>query len=140
MAVSGEDLFIINSNTLFSFNITDENLSSHSTYGKSNHIGWNMETIYGKEDLLFIGSQNGMEIYQKATSNIEFVGGYTHATGCDPVLPTDIGVAYITLRSSDECPGDFNTLNVIDISNINNPFLIEKIQMVQPIGMALIDD
>jgi len=140
MAVSGEDLFIINNNTLFSFNITDENLSTHSAYGKSNHIGWNMETIYSKEDLLFIGSQNGMEIYQKATSSIEFVGSYTHATGCDPVLPTDTGVAYITLRSGDECPGDVNSLNVVDISNINDPFLIEEIQMVQPFGMALIDD
>jgi len=140
MAISGNDLFVINSSALFSFDITDDELRTHEAYGRDNQIGWSMETIYSKDDLLFIGSQNGMEIYRKTANSIEPVGGYFHATGCDPVLPTDAGIAYITLRSGDECPGDVNTLNVVNINNLNNPFLIQEIQMVQPFGMALIND
>jgi len=131
---------VINRAQIFSFDISDDQISQHSAYRFTENIGWQMETIFAQEDLLYIGSQNGMSIHRLTASAIRWEGEYFHATGCDPVLPIDDGIAYLTLRSGDECPGDINSLNVLDISNSRNPFLIQEIEMTSPFGLSLIGD
>jgi len=140
IATVDESMFIINRAQIFSFDISDDQISQHSAYRFTENIGWQMETIFAQEDLLYIGSQNGMSIHRLTASAIRWEGEYFHATGCDPVLPIDDGIAYLTLRSGDECPGDINSLNVLDINNSRNPFLIQEIEMTSPFGLSLIGD
>jgi len=140
IATVDESMFIINRSQIFSFDIADDQISEHSAYRFTERIGWQMETIFAQDDLLYIGSQNGMSIHRLTTSNIQWEGEYFHATGCDPVLPIEEGIAYLTLRSGDECPGDVNSLNVLDVNNSRNPFLIQEISMTSPYGLSLIGD
>jgi len=48
-------------------------------------------------------------------------------------------VAYVTLRTGDvsNCPGDENSLVVLDISNIANPVTAQEIEMESPYGLTL---
>ena len=140
IATSDNSMFVINRAQIFSFDISEDQLSEHKNYSFMEYFGWQMETIFAKNELLYIGSQNGMSIHRLSENAIDHQGEYFHATGCDPVLPIDEGIAYLTLRSGNECPGDVNTLNVIDISNIRNPFSIQEIEMTSPFGLSLIGD
>ena len=102
-----------------------------------------METIYAKDDKLFIGTRNSMMVLGLAdplSPNTETT--YWHADSCDPVLPDD-EVAYVTLRTGDEgdCPGDINALLVIDINSDNNwAQELQEIEMLSPYGMTMIGD
>ena len=141
IATVDESMFIINRLQIFSFDIADDQISEHKAYNFSEYIGWQMETIFAQDERLFIGSQNGMSIHRLTTSNIQWVGEYFHERACDPVLPIEDGIAYLTLRSGNECPGvNINSLNVLDISNTRNPFLIQEIEMTSPFGLSLIGD
>jgi hypothetical protein len=140
MAVSDESMFVINRSQIFSFDIADNQISEHKAYNFTEYIGWQMETIFAQDELLYIGSQNGMSIHRLANTSIQWEGEYFHATGCDPVLPIEGGIAYLTLRNGDDCPGDVNSLNVLDINNSRDPFLLQEIEMSSPFGLSLIGD
>lgn len=107
---------------------------------KEEYGNWGLETIYPYNNHLFIGARGSMEIYNIANpSNPQFISSFWHATSCDPVYPVD-ETAYLTLRSGDDCPGDNNSLTVLDISNINNPQEVMNFEMDSPYGMSLIND
>lgn len=100
-------------------------------------IGWNIETIYPFKDKLFIGSQTGMMIYSLANAaNPTYVSGFSHARLCDPVIADD-NFAYITLHASeDKCSGTQNELDIVDITNINTPTLITRVNLSKPQGLS----
>jgi len=105
--------------------------------------GWGetiLETIYPSNNLLFIGSQTGMFIYNIATPQFPtFVSMFSHVTACDPVV-ADENYAYVTLRSDNQvgpCPGFTNQLDVIDISDLGNPWLTRSYPMTSPQGLGL---
>ena len=130
-------IFIIDKTNIYTLE-DNENLSE-ATWPQS--IGWALETIYPADGHLFLGSNNGMQIFRIQEDNrVSLRGEFFHATGCDPVLPTDQNVAYVTLRSGDECPGDENNISVVNIAILNTPSLIQEIAMDSPYGMTLHED
>lgn len=132
MAYNNNHLYIINERDLFVLSDYGQ-LSYIST---QSNIGWDMETIFPYEDNLFIGTQNGMLIYNLDNeSSPEYEARFDHAQACDPVLPTD-NVAYVTLRSGSACQGFNNELDVINISDLQNPFLEKVVQLESPYGMS----
>ena len=135
MALINEYLYVIGNRDMYIFDVSENNLS------RSKHLDYfsrEMETIYPLKDLLFVGSLNSMTIYNTIRPlQPRFVSEFRHATSCDPVLPTEDGVAYVTLRSGNECPGDENTLNVVDITNVQNPFLLTSIALTSPYAMSI---
>ena len=141
IAIADESMFLINRAQMFSFDIAGDQISEHKNYSFMDYFGWQMETIFAQDDLLYIGSQNGMSIHRLASSSIEWEGEFFHPIGCDPVLPIEEeGIAYLTVRGGDECNGNINSLNVLDVSNSRNPFLIQEIEMTSPFGLSLIGD
>lgn len=101
------------------------------------NIGWNIETIYPFKNRLFIGSMNGMFIYDATNpANPVLLGQFSHATACDPVAADD-KYAYVTLRSGTRCAGIQNQLDVLDITTITNPQLIKTYPMQEPAGLGL---
>ncbi len=100
-------------------------------------IGWGIETIFPYEDKLFIGSNNGMFIYDNSDpTNPVQLAAFAHARACDPVFVKD-NYAYVTLRSGNTCEGFNNQLDLIDITEITDPQLIFSFPMDNPHGLTI---
>jgi len=106
---------------------------------KEMYVGWNIETLYPYDNKLFLGSTTGMFIYSlQDPSNPEFISQFMHASSCDPVV-VEGNYAYVTLRAGNLC-GDVNSqLDVIDISDIQNPEQIAEYSMEEPYGLGIDD-
>ena len=102
-------------------------------------IGANTETIYGADNRLYLGSMTAMTIYNANNPSAPYkISSVTHTESCDPVLPRG-DVAYYTLRSTENegCNGEGeNTLNLVDISNVNKPMELKSIDLDSPYGLC----
>ena len=87
-----------------------------------------------------MGSTSGMFIYNlNNPAKPQYVSSYSHFTSCDPVIVSG-KYAYVTLRSEQgnwSCSRIVNELQVIDISNISQPFEAASYTMVNPKGLAM---
>ena len=68
-----------------------------------------------------------------------FVSGFSHATACDPVV-VFANTAYITVRGGSTCGAIEDQVNVIDITNIENPTLISTYLLSDPRGLGIKDN
>lgn len=106
----------------------------------STQVGWGIETIFPYKDNLFVGASNGMHILDISTpSNPVYRTAFQHANACDPVVVHN-DVAYVTLRDGTECNGFTNQLDVVDVKNLNAPFLIKSFKMDHPHGLSIFED
>jgi hypothetical protein len=97
---------------------------------------WTIETIYPFKDKLFIGTMQGMYIYDAANpANPTIMSTFSHANSCDPVIAED-EYAFITLRSGTRCDGFTNQLDVVGITNLNSPKLIKSYMLKNPHGLS----
>lgn len=134
--IDKEHLYTVNHSDLNTWTISDSKLEKIAT----RNMGWGIETIFPFQNYLFIGSNSGMYIYNNETpANPTLVSTFAHASACDPVV-SDGEYAYVTLRDGNDCQGYTNQLEVVDISNIRNPRLIDTYPMVNPHGLSLADD
>jgi len=100
-------------------------------------IGFNIETIFPYGNKLFIGSRNGLYIYDNSNpSSPVQLSQYTHVTSCDPVV-VEGDYAYVTLRSGTPCQGFTNELEVISIANPSQPVLVKQYPMYNPHGLGI---
>lgn len=105
------------------------------------NVGWGIETIFpftrDGNTYLVIGANNGMYIYDN--SNIEqpnLQSFYGHTTSCDPVV-AEGDYAYVTLRSGNQCDGYTNQLDIVNISDLTNPYLLKSYSMYNPHGLGV---
>lgn len=101
-------------------------------------LGWEIETIFPKDTLLFIGSATGMMIYDiSQPTNPQFVSEVEHIFSCDPVVADD-NYAYVTLSTgARRCSRGLNELQIIDISDLYDPRLVETYDMSNPQGLGI---
>lgn len=102
-------------------------------------LGFGIETIFTKDDDLFIGSQTGMYIYD--ISNPQFPNHLSttpHFRSCDPVVAYDT-LAFVTLNTASGtwCGNNTNVLQVYDISDKRTPDRISQVQFYSPRGLAV---
>ena len=96
-----------------------------------------IETLYGFNNSLLAGSPNGMFIYGLTDPAAPvFQSSFPHWRGCDPVVAQN-NIAYVTVRAGGPCAGNRNTLDVLDISNLNQPVLIKTYQLENPFGLGV---
>jgi hypothetical protein len=102
-----------------------------------NELGsWEIETIFPFKDKLFIGSMNGMYIYDVTNAaSPSQLGQFTHVRSCDPVIADD-NHAFVTLRSGTPCQGFNNQLEILDISKITSPTLLNSYELTNPHGLS----
>jgi len=134
-AILNSNLYAVSNTDLNIFNINDPHNTSfvnRKTLGS-----WNIQTIYPFKDKLFVGSNNGMLAYDVSAdpANPTLAGQFAHVTACDPVIADDQH-AYVTLRNGSSCHGNFNELDVLDISNLTNTRLVTTYNMNNPRGIA----
>ena len=100
-------LYTVNQSAMQLFNIQNP---AEPQVGNQDQLGWGIETIFPYKDKLFIGSQTGMHIYDNANpENPMRLSVFQHARVCDPVVVHD-DIAYVTLRSGNQCGGFTNQL------------------------------
>jgi hypothetical protein len=129
-------LYTVDNSSLRLFSIA---APSDPTMVKEMYVGWNIETLYPYENKLFLGSTTGMFIYNlQDPSNPEFISQFRHASSCDPVV-VEGDYAYVTLRAGNLCGDSRSQLDVIDISDIQNPQQIADYTMEEPYGLAVDD-
>lgn len=110
------------------------------TYVNTVNLGWGIETIFPYGDKLFIGSNSGMFIFDNSNpENPVQLSEFAHARACDPVFVKD-NYAYVTLRDGNECAGFVNQLDLIDITDLTDPFLVESFPMDNPHGLTIRGD
>ncbi|MFO7828190.1 MAG: hypothetical protein R6V23_06180 [Bacteroidales bacterium] len=132
--IKNNALYIIDNHSLKVFDIGDYNdiLIANTLY-----TGWNIETLFPYGNHLFIGSQNGVMIYDISNPFYpEFISDHWHITSCDPVV-VEGNYAYVTLRSGNLCGALDDRLEVLDISDIINPVLIKSYTMDEPYGLGI---
>ena len=130
----GNMLYVVDNSSLLLFDISQN--TNPVAFG-STTVGRNIETIFPYKNHLFIGSSNGMFIYNiDNPHNPTFVSSYTHATACDPVVVDD-NYAYVTLRSGNNCNNVIDQLEVINIQNLANPQLLATYPMHNPHGLGI---
>ena len=135
--ITKSHLYTVSQSDLTSYDLSNP---SAPRFVSKSALGWGIETIYPFKDLLFIGSNTGMFIYNIADPVLPLLQSqFRHARACDPVVADD-NTAYVTLREGTFCEGFANQLDVIDISQINSPSLIRSYDMKHPHGLSLQGD
>jgi hypothetical protein len=132
-AIKNNYLYVLSSATLSVFDIAG------NSFRKANEvpIGFAMETIQANGDYLYMGARDAMYIYSlQNPASPEFVFRYQHIVSCDPVVVQG-NRAYVTLRSGNTCNRGANALEIIDITNPNNPRLITNYPMKSPGGLGI---
>ena len=130
-------LYTINFNELVLFQIG-------SDYRPSPWIKKNaqtqVETLFQLNDLLFVGSVNGMLLYDVSNAaDPEYINRIEHMRSCDPVV-ADANYAYVTLRGGTNCFTDINELQIIDIQDPQNLSVVSRKDMYNPHGLGIYDD
>lgn len=104
------------------------------------YAGWNIETMFQADGYLYLGSTNGMYIYNlENPSNPEYISEFVHWEGCDPVV-VDGDYAYLTLRGGNLCGQLESVLEVIDISDKSYPQLVATYSLDNPYGLGFKDN
>jgi hypothetical protein len=119
--VVGDVLYTVDNKSLKIFNISDpQNPIFYED--RTQDLGFDIETIFPMDTLLFIGSQSGMLIYNIAKPLLpQYLSRATHITSCDPVVAQD-NYAYVTLNSNNTwCGRSSNVLQIYDITNPREP-------------------
>lgn len=135
--LKGDYLYTVDNFDLNVFNVANTN---DPIKVNSVAIGFDIETLFGYKDYLYIGSQNGMFIY--SLENPEFpqqLSTVQHFKACDPVIANDTH-AFVTLHSETFCGGDINVLEVYDVSDVTNPILLNSRNLTYPKGLGLYGD
>lgn len=127
-------LYTVNEYQMKLFDIT---INDSPVVGNSVDLGWGIETIFPYGDKLFLGARSGMHIYDNSNPELpSYISTYEHINTCDPVVVQN-DLAYVTLRSGTECETFTNQLDVIDVSDVNNPELVATHDMDNPHGLGI---
>ncbi len=135
--LKGEYLYTVDTSDLNVFNVADK---TDPIKVNNVPIGFNIETLFGYKDYLYIGSQTGMFIY--SLENPEFparLASVEHFTACDPVVANDTH-AFVTLHSETFCGNDINVLEIYDVTKVTEPILLNSRNLTFPRGLGLYGD
>lgn len=134
--IAGDYLFTVGTATMQLFDISQP---ENPINAGSINAGFNIETIFNYQSNLFLGSQDGMYIYDiERPSEPELLSIYHHITSCDPVVAQG-NFAYVTMRNGVNCRFGQNLMDIIDISNPSAPKRISSTRMFNPHGLAIAD-
>jgi hypothetical protein len=64
------------------------------------------------------------------------LSAFAHVTSCDPVVAQG-DYAYVTLRAGSFCGGGVNRLDILDITDLTDPLMVESYSMQGPFGLGI---
>ena len=130
-------LYVVDNQTLKMFDVKTAAHPLHLT-PRDQRLDAGAETIFVMDTLLFIGSENGLYIYDvREPDRPQRFSFISHIRSCDPVVAYK-NYAYVTLNSkSARCGRGVNELQVYDISNPSDPLLQKTEAMNSPQGLGV---
>ena len=136
--IVGDYLYTVDHSSLL---ITDISIPENPEFIKKANLNFGIETVFPRENKLFVGSMNGMYIFDLQTpDNPSELSYFEHVYSCDPVV-ADEKFAYITLNSTfGNCGRWNNELQIVDISNLKEPYLVFSKEMTNPRGLNIHND
>lgn len=133
--IVGDNLLVLKPDAIIQYNI--QNDGGLSQIRSLEFFNSNLETVFPYGDNVLVGSNNGVHFLGfDNLGNIELLSTYSHLTACDPVVAAN-GLAYSTLRNSDCRFNSLEVLDIIDISDIENPQVIKSYDTEAPYGLAI---
>lgn len=139
MTISGDYLYAIAGSNVQLFDISAP--ESPAPWTKV-QIDWDIQTLFPYGDYLLVGAADGIHILDNTDPAAPaYVGDFQHAQAIDPVVAQD-DIAYVTLRrdTSNPGPGIANQMNIIDISDVTQPVLLDTLSMQSPEGLSVQGD
>lgn len=138
MIVVEDYMYVVDNQNLKTFDIS---IASDPKEVFAQEVGFGIETIFPFANYLFIGSTNGMFIYdisdpaKPTTASSQHV---EHFRSCDPVVANE-NYAYVTLNTiSTNCGNtSLNVLQIVNVQNILKPFVEAEINMEGPKGLGI---
>lgn len=136
--IVNDKLYTVDNEYMAVFDISTEESPEHQL---TISVGWGVETIFPLGNKLFLGTSNGMFIYDISNEGEpEKISFYQHVIACDPVV-SDGDFAFVTLSNTRQgCWRSVNELQIIDIQNIQQPKLLRQYSMTNPRGLAIRND
>ncbi|MBI3258750.1 MAG: hypothetical protein HYZ54_04635, partial [Ignavibacteriae bacterium] len=133
--ISDHYLYTVDKTTLRLFDLS----SGGAKFLSEIPVGFSIETIFARDNTLFLGASDGVHIYDITTrESPQFLSTYQHIVSCDPVV-ADEHFAYCTLSTGRaRCSRGINSLDIIDINDLHSPFQVKSIQLSNPQGLGLI--
>ncbi|GAB5525215.1 MAG: hypothetical protein Roseis2KO_30870 [Roseivirga sp.] len=132
-ALADDNLYALDAGLLKNLNIASPLAPVNATEAQA---AWDSETLFPRGDELFIGAASGMHIFDISNRDMpEYISSYNHVNSCDPVI-VEGDLAFVTLRSGTLCDGFTNQLEVIDISDLQNPRPLHIFPMFNPHGLT----
>jgi hypothetical protein len=133
-AINGNYLYTVDDRELEVFDISNK---APVRVGQAT-VGFGIETIFPKGNVLFLGSETGMYIYDISNPiNPIQLSSYEHVYACDPVVADD-KYAYVTLRSiANVCGRWRNELLIVDIQDLTKPYTLKTYNMTSPKGLGI---
>lgn len=135
--IVGDRLYAVTYTELIVFDISDVYNIQEVNREKITH-DLNIETIYPITNYLLLGAVNGMYIYNISDKDFPvYMSHIDHIVSCDPVV-AEGNTAYITLSSfGTNCRTGEDRLEIIDISDIENPSTIVQYDLDTPGSLAI---
>jgi hypothetical protein len=128
------NLYVVDNSNLKVFNITNP---KDPVFVNNSPIDAFAETIFPFGENLLIGTRTGMYVYNISQPNKPtYVSQYSHFASCDPVV-AEGDFAYVTLRNGTPCMRGQNQLDILNISNLSNPRLVNSVQLLNPHGLGV---
>ena len=132
--LSGNYLYTVGDQSLSVFDVSN---TENPVFKGDTYIGFDIETLFGLGDKLFVGSRLGMYIYDiSSPENPLRLAEVSHIRSCDPVVSSG-DYTYVTLHTNSACQGNINQLEIYNTENPLYPELLTTVQMNQPIGLGL---
>ncbi len=133
-SIINDYLYVVGFSNLTAFDISQP---FSPAYESTVQVDFHVETIYPLKDKLFVGTNNGMYMYDvdATPGNPSLIGQFTHVRGCDPVIADD-HYAYVTINDSSACLGFNDELQIVDINNLANSFLVKTYPLTHPVGLS----
>ena len=137
-AIKGDILYTVSTDSLKLFNITEPENPRYSSQ-RNLKVGFDIETVFPMDTLLFIGSHSGMYVYDITEPRFPtLLSQVNHIRSCDPVVAQD-KYAYVTLNTNFSSCGNSinNVLEIYDISDPLKPELKRTLTLNGPTGLGV---
>lgn len=134
ITVVNDYLYLLAGSTLKTVSIVDH---VHPVHTNAVELSPDIETLFPHKEALFVGGQTGVQIIDiSMPDDPRLLATYQHDWQCDPVVVNG-NIAYVTLRTGTRCWTGINQLDILDVSDLKAPTLIESYPLDNPHGLAI---
>lgn len=101
------------------------------------HISVSIETIFIKDNYLYIGAQDAMRIFDITDPDVpKYKSIFTHVLACDPVVVQDT-LAFITYRVNNCRNFGINAMEILNVKDPEKPVSLSRQTLSNPYGLGV---